>query len=69
MPRLQIAMRKIRELLRRAVDQGLSRRRAAVAIGIPYTTAADCLTRAAAADLGWPLPQELSNPELEARLY
>jgi hypothetical protein len=62
-------MRKIRELLRLVVDQGLSRRRAAAAIGIPYTTAADCLTRAAAAGLGWPLPQELSDPELEARLY
>jgi transposase len=69
MPRPRIAMRKIRELLRLVVGQGLSRRRAAAAIGIPYTTAADCLTRAAAAGLGWPLPRELSDPELEARLY
>jgi len=69
MPRPRIAMRKIRELLRLVVGQGLSRRRAAAAIGIPYTTAADCLTKAAAAGLGWPLPQELSDLELEARLY
>jgi transposase len=69
MPRPRIAMRKIRELLRLVIGQGLSRRRAAAAIGIPYTTAADCLTRAAAAGLDWPLPQELSDAELEARLY
>jgi transposase len=44
-------MRKIRELLRLAVGQGLSRR------------------RAAAAGLGWPLPEEVEDHELETRLY
>lgn len=69
MPRPRIAMRKIRELLRLTAEQGLSRRRAAEATGVPYTTAADCLARARAAGLGWPLPEGMDDRELEAQLY
>ena len=69
MPRPRIAMRKIREVLRLVLGQGLSRRQAGAALGIPYTTVADCLSKAVAAGLGWPLPQDLDDRELEARLY
>ena len=62
-------MRTIRELLRLVLGQGLSRRRAAAATGVPYTTVADCLSRAAASGLGWPLPGDLDDRELETRLY
>jgi len=41
-PRPRIAMRKIRDLLRLVVGQGLSRRQATAATGVPCTTEADC---------------------------
>ena len=69
MSRPRVAMRKIRELPRLALGQGLSRRRAAAATGIPYTTVVDCLVRAAASGLGWPLPEDVDDRELETRLY
>ena len=69
MPRPRIAMRKIREVLRLVLGEGLSRHRAATATGVPYTTVADCLSRAAGAGLQWPLPEGMDDRELEARLY
>jgi transposase len=62
-------MRKIRELLRLSLGEGLSRRTIGTAIGMPYTTVADHLVRAHAAGLGWPLPAEMDDAELEARLF
>jgi transposase len=62
-------MRKIRELLRLHLGEGLSRRQAAIAAGMPYATAADHLARAERAGLGWPLPPELDDADLEARLF
>jgi transposase len=69
MPRPRIAMRKVREVLRLTLGEGLSRRRTAAATGVPYTTVVDCLSRAAAAALGWPLPEEMDDADLERRLY
>ena len=70
MPRPRSAMRKIREILRLALGEGLSRRQAAAATGLPYTTVADHLARAAAgrprlaaARRAW------TTPQLEARLF
>jgi transposase len=62
-------MRKIRELLRLHLGEGLSRRQAAIAAGMPYATAADHLARARRAGLGWPLPDDLDDGQLEARLF
>jgi transposase len=62
-------MRKAREVLRLTFGEGLSRRRVAAATGVPYSTIADCLARAAAAGLGWPLPERIDDTELERRLY
>jgi transposase len=62
-------MRKIRELLRLHLGEGLSRRQAAIAAGMPYATAADHLARAERAGLGWPLPDDLDDAALEARLF
>ena len=62
-------MRKIRELLRLHLGEGLSRRQAAVAAGMPYATAADHLARAQRAGLGWPLPEDLDDGQLEACLF
>jgi transposase len=62
-------MRKIREILRLAVGEGLSRRQVGAATGTPYTTVADHLARAARAGLSWPLPDDLDDAQLEARLF
>jgi hypothetical protein len=69
MPRPRIAMRKIREVLRLVLGEGLSRHRAAAATGVPYTTVTDCLSRATGAGLQWPLPEGMDDRDLEARLY
>jgi len=68
-PRPRLAMRKVRDILRLAVGQGLSRRQVGASLGIPHTTVADHLHRAEAAGLGWPLPEGMSDAELEAALF
>jgi len=62
-------MRKIREVLRLSLADGLSRRQVGAATGLPYTTVADYLVRARLAGLGWPLPDDLDDGALEARLF
>jgi transposase len=68
-PRPRIDMRKIREVLRLAVGEGLSRRQVSAASGVPLTTIADYLGRASAAGVKWPLPDDLDDAGLEALLY
>ncbi len=65
MPRPRSAMRKIREILRLTLGEGLGRRTTAAATGLPYTTVADHLVRAARAGLGWPLPDDMDDAQLE----
>jgi transposase len=55
MPRPRIDMRKIREVLRLALGEELSRRQVSAASGVPLTTVSDYLRRAASAGLKWPL--------------
>jgi transposase len=62
-------MRKIREILRLKHEVGLSQRAIARAVGISNSTVTDILNRLAAAGLSWPLPEDLTDAELEARLY
>jgi transposase len=62
-------MRKIRDVLRLSLGEGLPRRRVGAAVGLPYTTVADYLMRARAAGVGWPLPEAMDDAALEARLY
>src|SRR5664280_1565510 len=68
-PRPRTAMRKIREILRLALGEGLSRRATGAATGLPYTTVSDHLVRAVKAGLGWPLPEDIDDAQLEARLF
>jgi len=68
-PRPRLAMRKVRDILRLAHGQGLSRRQVGVALGVPFTTVADHLRRADAAGLSWPLPEELDDGALETLLF
>lgn len=62
-------MRKVRDILRLAVGQGLSHRQVGAAVGVPFTTVADHLRRAREAGLGWPLPDDLDDAALEALLF
>lgn len=70
MPRPRVVMRKIREVLRLVVGEGLSQVRARQITGVPEATIYDYLRRAEAADLKvWPLPDGLNDQALERRLY
>jgi len=68
-PRPRAAMRKIREALRLCLAEGLSPRQAGIATGLPRTTVRRYVVRALEVGLGWPLPPDLDDRELEERLY
>lgn len=62
-------MRKIREVLRLSLHDGLSQRQIGRSLGVPPTTAAEYLMRAKTAQLSWPLPEGLNDDALEALLF
>jgi len=63
-------MRKIKEVLRLKWGcSGLSNRRIATSCGIPRSTVGDCIRRATAAGLSWPLPDDMDDTRLETLLY
>src|SRR5205823_13339545 len=68
-PRPRLAMRKVREILRLALGEGLPLRQVGAALGVPFTSAGDHLRRAERAGLSWPLPDELDDVALEALLF
>jgi len=68
MARTRLSMRKIREVLRLKAS-GLSYRAIARACLIGKETVREYLGRAAEAGLSWPLPEGLSEEELERRLF
>jgi transposase len=63
------SMRKVREVLRLAVEAGLNQRQVARSLSLSPTTVGEYLRRAAAAGLTWPLAPDLDDAQLEARLY
>ena len=69
MPRPHTAMRKIRDVLRLILGEGLSVRQVGASLQIPRTTVCDYVRRARAVGLGWPLPEDLDDAALEARLF
>jgi transposase len=62
-------MRKIKEVLRLRYVCGLSEREIARSCNITRSTAGNYLRRATVAGLNWPLATELSEAELEGRLF
>jgi transposase len=62
-------MRRLRELLRLKYEAGLSHRAVARACAMGLGTVTGYLHRAAAAGLQWPLPEDLDDAALEARLF
>ena len=69
MPARRLLMRKIREILRLRHEQGLSHREIARACVIGAGTVSRYLQKTAERGLGWPLPAELDDTTLEARLF
>lgn len=65
----RLPMRQIREILRLKHERGLSYRAIARACGVGVGTVAEYLGRSERAGLGWPLPPELDEAALEARLF
>ncbi len=68
MPRERLPMRKIRDVLRLHAG-GLSKRRIAVSLTIGRTAVGDYIRRAKRAGLGWPLPEDLSDEDLDRLLF
>ena len=62
-------MRKLREVLRLKHERGLSHWAIAQACAIGLGTVTLYLRRAAQCGLGWPLPDDLDDAALEARLF
>jgi len=62
-------MRNIKEILRLKWLNGVSARSIARSCDIPRSSVGDCLQRATAAGLSWPLPTEMNDTRLERLLY
>ena len=68
MPQERLPMRKIRDVLRQAAA-GMSSRKIAAGLAVSKTTIQNCLKRAEAAGVSWPLPDDVTDERLEAQLY
>jgi transposase len=62
-------MRKTKEILRLKFEAGLGNHKIARALGISAATVWDTLVRSQAAGITWPLPEQMSEGELERLLY
>jgi len=69
MPAERLSMRKIREVLRLSFGGKLTPRLVAQSCGMGRTTVREYLERTRRAGLSWPLPEGLSDRELEALLF
>ncbi|MER9629549.1 helix-turn-helix domain-containing protein [Mesorhizobium sp. M0296] len=61
--------RQVREILKLRLDVGLSNRIIAKQLGVGETSVRDTLKRMQREGLTWPLPDTISDRELEQRLY
>jgi transposase len=69
MPAERLPMRQVREVLRLKYVCGQSERRIAASLGISRHAVGEYLRRAAVAQLAWPVPAELDDNALEAKLF
>ena len=65
----RLLMRRLRDVLRLKYEAGLAHRAIALACTVGLGTVSSYLTRAATAGLTWPLPADLDEAALEARLF
>lgn len=69
MPKGLLSMRQIKEVLRLSWNLDRSQRYIAQSTGISRSTVRDYLRRARAANLGWPLPEDITEEHLHQLLY
>ena len=69
MPAERTTMRHVREVLRLKFVGGVPTREIARRLGVAASTVRATLKRFAAAGLNWPLPEELTDAALEAKLF
>lgn len=69
MPAHRKTMRKTREILRLRLGERLALREVAQSVRCSPSTVSECVLRAKAAGLSWPLPESLSDDALERQLY
>jgi len=69
MAQKRLSVRKIREILRLHFAEACSLREIGQSVGQSPSVVHDCLARHKASGLGWPLPEQLDDVELETRLY
>jgi len=69
MANVRLSMRKIKEILRLCLGNGISANGRAQSCGIGRATVSDYLARAKKAGITWPLPEELEEAALESRLF
>ena len=69
MPTKRLTMRKIREILRLRYECKLTYGKIATSCGIGRTTVSDYLNRFEASPLGWPLPLDIDDTQLEQQLF
>ncbi len=65
----RLLMRRLRELLRLKYEAGLTHRAIAQACAVGLGTVSAYLARATAAGVTWPVPDDLDDAALEARLF
>ena len=69
MAKARLSVRKIKEVLRLKHACALSKRQIAEICKISHSTVGEYLERANKAGIGWPLPEGLTDQELEQRLF
>jgi len=69
MPTERIAMRRVREMMRLSRDAGLATREVARRTGVAPSALREMFQRFERSGLTWPLPLDLADTDLEARLY
>lgn len=69
MARERVSMRKIKELLRLTYGFGCSQRHVARTCGMARSSVSEYLARAEQAGISWPLPEGMSEAELEKKLF
>src|SRR5437773_1746920 len=69
MPGERLSMRQIREVLRLRFASKLPQRAIAKSLGLSQGAVSGYLSRARAASVVWPLPEDLDDAQLEALLF
>jgi transposase len=69
MAQRRVSMKKAKEILRLKFEAGLSNHKIARACAVSASTVWDTVTRFEMTGMGWPLPEGMSEGDLERRLY